>query len=373
LKAEGYEARLFTFGDRNIATDEPDVVRTGAPAAFDNLVTTIARVLLRFIEPGKKAYHLAEVCSSAWPGIQLRHMISRFRPDVLILSDHGCPGLLIGKPPHCKTVLVSHHNPARFLNNPLWGLHSEVDARLTIACENRILRNVDEVICPSHYMKDMFVKTYRFAGPISVIPNLVDADAVAAITPRDLRSRLNLPDDALMVYIPSAGNPYKGSRFVFEIIRRIASRTSKDVGFYLSGTLNGELSHELRFVPSNAKIYAPGQSSYTDNLAMVKSCSFGVSPTLIENCGMAILEAACCGVPMVTFDVGGNAEVVAPGVSGLLVPYLDVEALVHAAARFMEEKYRLTLRREAVRYAAEKFGRQRIVTQYMQVIEAGAA
>lgn len=368
LKRKGYDARIFTFGDYNVVSEGQDIVRAGVPPWFERLVATSSGLFFRLVDPGKIAYHLSEVVSSAWPCVGLRRTIHRFRPDALVLSDHGCPGLLIGKPRNCRTILVSHHNPARFLNNPLWRLHSELDSRLTIRCENRVLQNVDAVVCPSQYMREMFNKTYDYSGPVTVIPNLVDVELIAATPARDIRSILGLPDDSVMVYIPSAGNTYKGSRFVFEIVRRLSSHTSKDVGFYLSGSLNAELSYELRFAPSNAKIYAPGQISYADNLAIVKSCSFGISPTLIENFGMALLEAGCCGVPMVTFDVGGNADVVSHGRSGFLVPYLDLESLMSAACRLMDGGYREGIRRETTKHARIAFNADLAADQFIRLM-----
>jgi glycosyltransferase involved in cell wall biosynthesis len=369
LKRNGYDARIFTFGDYNVHLAEADITRAGVPPWFEKLVGRLTQLYFRFVEPGKLAYHLSEVVSFAWPCFRLRSSIRDFRPDVLVLSDHGCPGLMIGRPEQCRTILVSHHNPARFLNNPMWRLHSEHDSRLTIICENRVLRNIDAAVCPSEYMRDMFTKTYDYSGPVTVVPNLLDAELIAAIPRSDLRSVLGLPEDALLVYIPSAGSVYKGSRFVFEIIRRLSSHSSKDIGFYLSGSINPDLLHELRFAPSNAKIYAPGHVSYGENLGNVKACSFGVSPTLIENFGMALLESTLCGVPVVSFDVGGNAEVIGHGKSGALVPYLDMEALVTASFRFMDEKYRCAIQCETARYVMERFDGDRAVQALLQVMD----
>jgi len=217
-------------------------------------------------------------------------------------------------------------------------------------------------------MKEMFAKTYSYPGPLMVIPNLVDVELIASIPRRDIRRELRLPDDSVMVYIPSAGNIYKGSRYVCEIIRRLSSHTSKDLGFYLSGSLTPELSYELRYAPPNAKIYAPGHSSYADNIAIVKGCSFGVSPTLIESFGMTLLEASYCGVPMVTFNVGGNADVVCHGKSGFLVPYLDLESLIGAACRLMEGPYRESIRRETERHAREIFESDAAGEQYHRLM-----
>ena len=368
FKKRGHETRIFTFGDYGVSSAESDIIRAGAPPWFDKSVLALTRAFFRLIEPRTFSYHVSEVIRVAWPCLGLRQAIQRFTPDILLLPDHCCPGLLIGTPAHCKTILVSHHNPARFLDNPLWRLHSQLDARLTIMCENRVLRRVDTVVCPSPYMKNMFAKTYAYQGPVRVIPNVVDVELIASVPARNLRCELNLSDDSLVVYIPSAGNIYKGSRYVMEIIRRLSSHTAKDLGFYLSGALTPELAYELRFAPRNAKVYAPGHISYAENMAIVKGCSFGVSPTLLESFGMTLLEASYCGVPMVTFNVGGNADVVCHGKNGFLVPFLDVESLISASQRLMDGTYREHIRQETASHAREMSKADSAAEQYNSLV-----
>lgn len=370
LKRKGHDVRMFTFGDYGAAQEGREIIRAGTPPWVDKVVAGLTRVFFRVVDPGKTAYHTAEVLSALWPCAGLRSTIRQFAPDVLILPDHGAPGFAIGKPKRCKVILVSHHNPARFLGNPLWGLHSAVDSQLTIRCENAVLRNVDTVVCPSQYMKAMFTATYGYTGEVVVVPNLMDSDLLSMTPARDIRSELGLPEDAVLVYIPSAGSAYKGGRFVGEIIRRLASQASKEIGFYLSGPLDAALSYELRFAPSNAKIYAPGQIVYAENVAIVKSCSFGVSPTLVDNYSMALLEAGACGVPMVSFDVGGNPEVIAHGRSGVLVPYLDLDALIYAAGQLLDNAYRMALRTTTLQHAAGRLSNDSVVEQFEQVMDA---
>jgi len=361
LIRRGFEVRLFTFEDYNVALNEDAVVRVGMAPWLSRLLRRGISMAFRFIDPGRVAYNLADVAVSVIPCLMLNRAISAFRPDVMILPDHGCPGLAIRTPGHCRTLLIAHHNPNRFLNNPLWGLHSDLDARWTVALENKVLRGVDAVVCPSGHMLEMFKKTYEYAGPVTVIPNMADLEFIAALGSHDVRPALGLQPDALMIYIPSAGSPYKGSRYVSEIIRRLAASSTEEIGFYLSGPIDRSLEYELRTISHNAKIYTPSQMPYETNLGLVKTCSFGISPTLIENFGMAILEANCCGLPMVSFDVGGNGDVIANGRNGVLVPALDVEALIKAACRLMDPSYRIRLRDETVRLVAERFGGDGIV------------
>jgi glycosyltransferase involved in cell wall biosynthesis len=62
-----------------------------------------------------------------------------------------------------------------------------------------------------------------------------------------------------------------------------------------------------------------------------------VLPSYREGVPRSLLEAAACGLPIVTTDVPGCREVVRHGVNGLLVPARDPAALA-AAIRFMWER-----------------------------------
>jgi len=369
LTQKGLHVRIYTFRDYKAALNEKDVTRAGTPPGVVKVLRSLIGLYFRIVDPARIAWDFADVAVSAWPCRGLNSAIRDFQPDVLILPDHGCPGLFIAKPKGCRTILISHHNPMRFLNNPLWGLRSERDARLAVACENKVLRKADVVVCPSHYMHEMFSKTYAYTGPVTVIPSMVDSSFIASIPVNDIRTHLGLRKGSVLIYIPSAGSVYKGSRFVFEIMRRISAASSENIGFYLSGGIDPALAYELRFMPSNAKVYAPDHVSYPENLAIVKACSFGISPTLIENFSMAILEANFCGAPMVSFNVGGNAEVVSNGRSGVLVPPLDIEALIKAACRLLEANYCAALRRETLLYVTDRFSNDRIVDKFLSLMK----
>ncbi len=79
------------------------------------------------------------------------------------------------------------------------------------------------------------------------------------------------------------------------------------------------------------------------------------TPKWNEAYGNVVVEAMACGVPVVAYRRGGPAELVEPGVNGLLVPPDDVEALTRAAAAAPEavarDACRAWVRREASRQA----------------------
>lgn len=329
FRSRGYCVRGFTYCD-SMHGEEDGILRKGLPTSLRRYIRSLLFFGLRLRGEKGVIYQAADTLICALGAISLIGDLKSFAPDVTIIPDLGAPAAFwpgMGG----KTILVAHHNPARFLDQPLFGGHSILDTRIALSLEKRALKKVDAVVSPSRYMAGVFGETYQFDGPVCVIPNLAYSMVLDREGVPTLRPKLGLAPDRPVVYIPSAGSVYKGSRFVFEIIRRIARGIDGDVGFFLTGALDAELESCLRTVPSNAKIHAPGHLPYLQNMDTVRQCSICVSPTLAENFGMAILEAQYCGLPVVTFDVGGNREIVESGTTGHVVPLLDVDGLVERA------------------------------------------
>jgi glycosyltransferase involved in cell wall biosynthesis len=60
-------------------------------------------------------------------------------------------------------------------------------------------------------------------------------------------------------------------------------------------------------------------------------------PGINEALGMVYLEAQCCGLPAVATSHDGAPEVVADGISGIIVPPFDTEAFAAAIARLLAD------------------------------------
>lgn len=367
LKSKGCAVKLFTFQDYQSINYESDgIIRRGTPSYIVKLVAVVSAVVFRFLSGSRVACEIKDILQSAIGALQVNKPLRQFRPEVLVLPDQAAPGFFIVKPQHCKTILISHHNPSRFLQEPF--LRSEPDIRMAIYVENRVLKKVDSVICPSRYMKDTFCNTYKFNGPVTVLPNLIDDALIGAVTAFDINLELSLPEGTPVIYIPSAGSRLKGSQFIFEIVRRLAEFHCGAVGFYLSGDIDADLKFELRHIPDNAKLYMPGHVSYHENISLMKSCAFGISPTLIESFGMAIIEAMFCGIPMVTFDVGGNRDIIIDGENGFIVPLLDIENLIMYAQKLFDNQLRDYLTENALKDVRSRFDSSTLAEQFLDLV-----
>jgi glycosyltransferase involved in cell wall biosynthesis len=85
-----------------------------------------------------------------------------------------------------------------------------------------------------------------------------------------------------------------------------------------------------------------------------------------EPFGYSVVEAMACGTPVIAFDRGSMAELINPGITGMLVA--DVDGAVEA----VDEVSRLDRARIRA-IAVERFGVDRMVDQYLAVYERAIA
>ncbi len=71
--------------------------------------------------------------------------------------------------------------------------------------------------------------------------------------------------------------------------------------------------------------------------AIVAASDVFVLPTFREGLSRAVIEAMAYSVPSIVTRVGGNTELIEDGVSGLVVPVGDVQALATAMERFYDD------------------------------------
>jgi sugar transferase (PEP-CTERM/EpsH1 system associated) len=84
----------------------------------------------------------------------------------------------------------------------------------------------------------------------------------------------------------------------------------------------------------NAREFAWLPGARDDVASILRGLDMLALPSLAEGISNTILEAMASGLPVVATRVGGNAELVADGETGLLVPSSDVDAFADALIRY---------------------------------------
>ncbi|MFH0793005.1 MAG: glycosyltransferase family 4 protein [bacterium] len=163
----------------------------------------------------------------------------------------------------------------------------------------------------------------------------------------------------------------KGLRYLFEALELLFPRHPRlKVWIIGRGALESELRRRadalggrdrFRFfsLPADAMPRALGT---LDLLAM---------PSLIEGFGMAAVEAMACGVPVVASNVGGLAEIVEEGRTGLLCSRRSVTELSSAIGQIVAHPEAAREMGQAARRRVEKyFSIDRAAEEYLEFYES---
>lgn len=193
-----------------------------------------------------------------------------------------------------------------------------LSVRMLQRVQTRVARNATRIIVPSEYLKGIVTAWGIPSEKIEVIHNGVEI--LSSTLPA------NRPDGFLIV---SSGRrvPWKG----FEAIERVVLRERAWSCFIASGL------------------------SRADALGWVKSADVYVLNSTYEGFAHALLEAMMLGTPVIATNAGGNAELVEDGVTGLLIPPGDDEALYAALKSVADDPAAARARAQAAMVHSEKF------------------
>jgi glycosyltransferase involved in cell wall biosynthesis len=125
----------------------------------------------------------------------------------------------------------------------------------------------------------------------------------------------------------------------------------------------------LRLGPERVRL--AGALPEADLPAFYAAAELLVWPAIREAYGLAMLEAAAGGLPVVAGREGGVAEVVQDGVTGVLAPARDPEALAAATAALLDDpERRRAMGERAARFVATERSLARAAASLLSAIEA---
>jgi glycosyltransferase involved in cell wall biosynthesis len=120
---------------------------------------------------------------------------------------------------------------------------------------------------------------------------------------------------------------WKGIFVLLDAFKQYVDRGGKGrLAIYGSGPDRDEISSRIAQldIPDRCTIHDYSESV----MNKMRSCSVVVCPTVgIEPLGRVVMEAMRLGVPVVASNTGGHAEIIVPGVSGLLYEPTNSSAL----------------------------------------------
>jgi glycosyltransferase involved in cell wall biosynthesis len=290
----------------------------------------------------------------------LRHIISHHGPVDLVHAHFfaGADYLLhvqrtIGLP-----YVITEHSAA------LTGQHPGASlTRLGRKRARRLYCAALYVIPVSHSLRDA-IEHLGLGGRLHVLPNPVDTArfAVSAQPPVDSE-----------VTIFSVGQ--LTTRKAYDVlIRAVRSALASDPRLRLRLRIVGEgperaaLDDLVRELGVGAHVALLGGRTRAEISAELQGAHVFSLASYAENLPVAVIEALCSGVPVVTTAVGGNADLVDQQ-SGRLVPPGDSDALARALLDVVGDLDSFDRRRIAAA-AAERFSYQAVSAQLAELYSA---
>ncbi|MEM9383670.1 MAG: glycosyltransferase [Pseudomonadota bacterium] len=194
------------------------------------------------------------------------------------------------------------------------------------------------VVCISDGIADVLRESGVGDERLTVIPSAVHAERFATPCSDDeLRHRLGLPRDALVAGVVAQLIARKGHRYAFEALAQLR-RSQPRLHLVCFGRGDQRPSLEALAHKLGLADFIHFAGFRDDMSSLLGALDMLVHPALAEGLGVALLEGAAAGCPLVASQVGGIPEIVRHGVTGRLVPPGDSPALAAAMAATLNER-----------------------------------
>ena len=189
-------------------------------------------------------------------------------------------------------------------------------------------KKVDLYICPSHFLEEKLCSSKSFyRGKTYTIHNFIN------------KQQFLKTSDKVEPYILFVGRLFreKGVQFLKETAKLLPQYT-----FLVAG--NGPDEEILADIPNLKRLGFLTGEKLTEVMGNAKLLL--LPSVCYENCPLSILEAHSMGVPVVTMNYGGMAELVEDGVTGTLAEEATPEGIAKAIQKTMrDEGYYQTLKK----------------------------
>jgi glycosyltransferase involved in cell wall biosynthesis len=205
---------------------------------------------------------------------------------------------------------------------------------------NKILQRCDRFVVLSESWRDFYVSHCELSPTrVIVLPNPVE---LPPVVPTRATSE---PDDKInFVFLGRIGQR-KGAFDLLQAFAQLHPQQKAKATLTLAG--DGEVAAALNLIQRlelESYVTLPGWLNTAQRNQLLAQAHVYVLPSYNEGLPMALLEAMSWGLPVITTPVGGIPEVVAQGISGLLVTPGDIEQLTQAMQTLIEhEPLRLSM------------------------------
>jgi glycosyltransferase involved in cell wall biosynthesis len=199
----------------------------------------------------------------------------------------------------------------------------------------------DVIIANSEFTKTSYVEAGVNEAKVRVVPYgapPVHPEALAADA-----SALDASDNNPIKFLwAGTFSVRKGAHYLLQAWQQLRPNSAAQLNVYGAMGLPESL---IKTVPDS--IHLTGTVPRSELYPIYRSADVLVFPTLCDGFGMVVTEAFAQGLPVITTNRAGAADLIQHGVNGLIVPAGDVTALAEALEWCMTHRSELRAMRQA--------------------------
>ena len=292
-----------------------------SPAIKANGVSTI-ELLMQPQIPTRAYLDVSRIRKKLSEGVDVVHVFSATAGLLLWLASKTVPKA--SRPP----VVASIRGLTNFLDEPRWKVR--LRAGLT-------LLGASTAVVDSQAVRDLIATlpispSIVIGSPFGLAPQTPPTED----TKRHLRASLGLKHTDRVVATTGRLHPIKSH----DLIIRAAASAAASAGntHYLivgEGNARPDLEQLIAELGIEDSIHLLGERQ--DIIDILSIADVYVRPGLHETFGQNVIEAMSLGLPVVSFDLQDTRTVLEDGISGMLVPPADVNALASAISQLLSD------------------------------------
>jgi glycosyltransferase involved in cell wall biosynthesis len=227
-------------------------------------------------------------------------------------------------------------------------------------------RRTDALVAVSDRLAKELPRALRISPQkVLCIPNGVDTDLYRPTADTGaLRRELGLPAPTVVIGSIGRLEPVKGYDGMLDAFAEFSRRPAGREAVLVvagEGSTRSALDAQIQRLGLSGRVHLLGWRSDVNDL--LSAFSVFTMSSMSEGTSISLLEAMSMGLPPVVTDVGGNAAVLGPALSGGLVPFGNSKALADA--------WEATLASRDASEKASRAARERVVTAFgLQAVAA---
>jgi glycosyltransferase involved in cell wall biosynthesis len=304
---------------------------------------------------------------------KLKKLIHSFRPDIVHThaAKPGALGRLAASSSHVPAIVHTFHG------HVFHSYFNSAKTKFFIRTEQYLGKKSDAIIAISEQQRKELVDDFKIAEPekFHVVPLGFDLDRFHLNQEEKriaFRKEFNVEDDEIAIGIIGRLVPVKNHYLFLKAIRYVLDRSDKKIRAFIIG--DGETRNDLETIAMESGIRFTTEKSLEHNQPLVFTSwrsdvdviNAGLDIVCLtsfnEGTPVSLIEAQAANKPIVSTRVGGIADIIIEGETGLLADVKEPEVFSeHVLTLVNDKELRRKLGAGSRDHVLKKFSYQRLV------------